>query len=376
MKKYLFITMAMLLCTGLLAQTKASKTIDEGGSGPYKAIAVQEETMPDFTIYRPVDLKTAVKKEGKLPVIVYGNGGCRNTSVEHEKLLNNFASYGYVVVAIGPFLETSDPQAAWTVTGSTDASQLSDAIDWIFDESQKKGSEYRKMLDQTKIAAMGQSCGGTQALTACSKDKRVKTGVILNSGLFGGDNPSTGNAGANPFAAMMGGAGNNGGENPFAKMFGGDGNNGGENPFAAMFAGAPKEGESGENPFAKMFAEMAKNGQNAGGGLSGMGGSIGKEGLQDITIPLVYIIGGEGDIAYGNANDDYERLTKIPVAKCNLPVGHLGTYSETYGGEFGVVALKWLDWQLKGKTVESSFFLDDSYVKSNYPKWSVERKNF
>lgn len=338
-RRIVLLLAAFAVSLSALAQIQASKQIEKGGSGPYKAIIVQDEKLPDFTIYRPLDLAKASKKEGRLPVIVYGNGGCRNTSVEHEKFLNEIASHGYVVVAIGPYLETSDPQAAWKVGGSTDASQLSVAIDWVLKDSQARGSEYRKRLNTKKIAAMGQSCGGTQALTAAAKDKRVRTGVILNSGLFGGD----------------------------AKPFGG-----GMPDFAAMFQGGAPEGM--EMPdFAKMF--QGGNNPFAGGGLSGMGGSISKEELSQISVPLVYIIGGESDIAYSNAEDDYARLT-VPVAKCNLPVGHLGTYNKAFGGEFAVIALKWLDWQLKGKKAESSFFLDADYAAGNYPEWSVEHKNF
>ncbi len=336
--KIILLATALAASLNAFGQIQASKVIEGGGSGPYKAIALQDETLPDFTIYRPFNLKKASKKEGRLPVIVYGNGGCRNTSVEHEKFLNEIASHGYVILAIGPFLETSDPQDAWKVGGSTDASQLSEAIDWVYAQSTTKGSEYRKTLDTKKIASMGQSCGGTQALTAAAKDIRVQTGVILNSGLFGGGARQPG-----------------GGMPDFTAMFQGGMPEGGENPFAAMFQG-------GNNPF-------------AGGGLSGMGGSIGKDELSLISVPLVYIIGGEGDIAYSNAEDDYSRLD-VPVAKCNLPVGHLGTYSEQYGGSFAVVALKWLDWQLKGKKAESAFFLDEEYVSNNYPEWSVEHKNF
>jgi hypothetical protein len=38
-------------------------------------------------------------------------------------------------------------------------------------------------IDTTKIAAMGQSCGGLEAYTASYKDDRIKLTVLLNSGV-------------------------------------------------------------------------------------------------------------------------------------------------------------------------------------------------
>ena len=89
------------------------KVPDFGGSGPHKAVAVREKTLTDFVVYRPMNMEAAmtvgapgmwttgeVKKE-KLPVLVFCNGGCMDTSIGYENMLTDIASYGYVVVAIG-----------------------------------------------------------------------------------------------------------------------------------------------------------------------------------------------------------------------------------------------------------------------------------
>ena len=47
-------------------------------------------------------------------------------------------------------------------------------------------SKLKGRLDTEKIAVMGQSCGGLQALEV-SGDPRIKTTVLLNSGVFKGD---------------------------------------------------------------------------------------------------------------------------------------------------------------------------------------------
>ena len=57
-----------LLCWGTgSAQITRTKIIDGGGSGPYAAVAVTEATLPDFTVYRPEDLRGAASADGGLP---------------------------------------------------------------------------------------------------------------------------------------------------------------------------------------------------------------------------------------------------------------------------------------------------------------------
>ena len=58
MKKIL--TLALAFCAALCicsAQTQQSQTIENGGTGPYKSVAVGDATLPTHMIYRPEDLK-------------------------------------------------------------------------------------------------------------------------------------------------------------------------------------------------------------------------------------------------------------------------------------------------------------------------------
>lgn len=65
-----------------------------------------------------------------------------------------------------------------------------------------------------------------------------------------------------------------------------------------------------------------------------------KESLNKLHCPILYIIGGEGDIAYGNAQLDYDRIDNVPVAFANhLRIGHEGTYHEPFGGSFSRMAV-------------------------------------
>ena len=115
---------------------------------------------------------------------------------------------------------------------------------------------------------------------------------------------------------------------------------------------------------------------NSGIGDMSMMGST-PETLKDLHQPMFYMIGGPADIAYENAQLDYERIAdNIPVVMLNSKDGHSGTYYEKYGGNYAKAVVKWLDWQLKGRVGQSALFLDDEYLKMKFPEWQGVRKNF
>lgn len=101
---------------------------------------------------------------------------------------------------------------------------------------------------------------------------------------------------------------------------------------------------------------------------------LSKDDLQKIHTPVLYILGGESDIAYANGMDDYERINHVPVAVANLPVGHGGTYSEENGGSAAQVVVDWLQWQLRDDPEAASTFTGDDCGLCNDPEWSFESK--
>jgi hypothetical protein len=156
----------------------SSRTVEDGGSGPYKALMIQDSSLQTHTVFRPKELK-AFGGKSKLPIIAWGNGACANSPWEHVNFLSEVASYGFLVVAIGPM-----PQEGEKPGGRSTSSQLSDAIDWaIAQNSDKKSSLYQK-IDVTKIAVSGMSCGGLQTLEI-APEPRITTAVIYNSGILG-----------------------------------------------------------------------------------------------------------------------------------------------------------------------------------------------
>ena len=64
--------------------------LEEGGTGPYKAVMYEVEGFKEHTVFAPKDLSVFSEKKA-LPVLVWGNGGCANSPRGHEKFLNDIA---------------------------------------------------------------------------------------------------------------------------------------------------------------------------------------------------------------------------------------------------------------------------------------------
>ena len=98
-----------------------------------------------------------------------------------------------------------------------------------------------------------------------------------------------------------------------------------------------------------------------------------KSKLKDIHCPVIYILGDKQDIAYENGMDDFSRIKHVPACVANYPVGHGGTYRQPHGGEFSVVALAWLQWQLKGDQQAARMFVGKNNELSKREGWRLEK---
>ena len=269
-----------------------SRIIEEGGTGAYKAILKEEATLPEHTLFVPQDL-SAFSAKKPLPVLVWGNGACANSPFEHMNFLNEIASHGYIVLATGEIPMTDD----WYKGPMSRAEQQIESIDWIIKQNADPSSPYYQKIDTKNICVAGMSCGGLQTLFNCA-DKRIKSLMICNSGLF--------------------------------------------------------------------------NQQNASQAVGGMPMPP-KSKLKEIHTPILYLLGGKTDIAYENGMDDFHRIDHVPACATNFPVGHGGTYREPHGGEFTVVALAWLDWQLKGDKQAAKMFVGKNCELSTRKDWTIEK---
>lgn len=142
--------------------------------GPQHSFPIVREgasDLPDHTLIRPASPEQA---SFKLPVVVWGNGGCRDSNEEYHYFLTHFAAYGFFIVANGPPENAYHPEELQGIA-DPQPSKLIAAIDWAV----KHAGDYR--LDTSRIAVMGQSCGAWEGLDA-SADKRVISTVAWNNG--------------------------------------------------------------------------------------------------------------------------------------------------------------------------------------------------
>lgn len=290
------------------AQPTPTPAPSSTGSGPYPAFYEEVASLPSHVVYRPRDLQALGRT--KLPVYVWGNGGCSADGTSSRNHLLEIASHGYLVIAAGtipkgpPAVRPAVPPApdgaarapAGPLPAATPTSLLSDAIGWAIRENGRGGSPFYGRIASDRIAVSGWSCGGLQALNV-APDPRVKTAVLMNTGFFtGGASPITG--------------------------------------------------------IANDKATLAK-----------------------LHTPVLYVLGGPKDIAYANGMDDFGRISGLPAAVINIPVGHTGTYFEPNGGLAAQLVTSWLDWQLKGDKTARQRFTGPNCGYCNDGRFTIERKN-
>lgn len=164
----------------LVFQSTLSEIIENGGTGDYPAIMATEASLPTHTVFKPQDL-TQFGQKIKLPIIAWGNGACFDSPFEHVNFLNEVASHGFLVVAIGNMPKQTDVRSK--------SQKLLDAIDWAMAQNADPNSPYYQKLDTGKIAVSGMSCGGLQTLEVAG-DPRITTIGVFNSGVL--PNPGAG----------------------------------------------------------------------------------------------------------------------------------------------------------------------------------------
>lgn len=172
------VCVVLILSNSLWAQETQTRIIENGGTGNYSAVMMADASLPNHTIFKPKDINV-FEKNNKLPIIAWGNGACNNSPWEHINFLNEVASHGFLVIAIGTMPKESGEQ----VKDKSESIQLLKAIDWAIAQNKNKKSPYYNKIDTTKIAVSGMSCGGLQALEI-AYDPRITTLIVCNSGIF------------------------------------------------------------------------------------------------------------------------------------------------------------------------------------------------
>jgi acetyl esterase/lipase len=134
---------------------------------------VAHEALPDlrFHVYYPRDI---MERETPVPVISWGNGGCKTFDWMSTTLLERWAAAGYVVVTY------NDPAAKPASVGveAQTAAQVR-MLDWA-EKANAEGGRFAGKLDTQRMVVGGNSCGGVTAFNAAWADKRPKAILIVS----------------------------------------------------------------------------------------------------------------------------------------------------------------------------------------------------
>jgi hypothetical protein len=179
---YLNVIACLLILTisGCHSIENNKMVLEQGGTGFYKAVVLEEKTLPGFTIYRPENMSVFGDSQ-KLPIILWANVNRNNTSDRCEKFLNEIASYGYLVIAAGSFSSLSQSTEGELVDDTKSTEKMLDSLSWAIVENYRKSSEYYGKIDIAGVAVAGPSCDELQVIEA-SMDSRVTTSIICDSG--------------------------------------------------------------------------------------------------------------------------------------------------------------------------------------------------
>jgi hypothetical protein len=274
----------------------------------------EDPAFPDHTVYRPADLGAFPNRE-RLPIAAFSGPGCDYNGTAFRPFFTEVASHGFLMIANGPPEPKGGSGAGFPRT--TTASHVA-SVNWAIAENSRKDSKYYQKLDTSKIAMMGQSCGGIQTLEV-SSDPRFTTIVMWNSGVV------SQMPGPPPGAA---------------------GRQGGAAPNAAAAAAA---------------AAMP---------------NVTRDALKNIHVPMAYFVGNT-DMAKPNALDDFKVIDSIPVFLGVLEIpgdAHAGTFRQNNGGKFGVAGVAWLKWRLKGDQNAAKMFKGADCGLCRDSEWQIQKK--
>ncbi len=146
--------------------------------GPYAVTSEPAAGADGLKIFRPAKLEKFPRRE-KLPVVVWGNGGCAIDNPKYNGFLETIASHGFLVVTTTVSATPAAPGAA-RVAATTE--KLKAGIDWAERENARAGSPLSGKIDTRHVAVMGQSCGGRLSIEL-GADPRVTTIGVFNAGL-------------------------------------------------------------------------------------------------------------------------------------------------------------------------------------------------
>jgi hypothetical protein len=155
-------------------------------AGAYATTSEAAFESPRHILFRPTELG-AFPAQDKLPVVVWGNGGCAIENRQYDGYLGTVASHGFLVLTtVGV---AGDEQGR-----RQNVDDLLAAVSWAEAENARAGSPLQGKIDVEQVFVMGQSCGGFLSVAA-GADPRVDSIGVFNSGVSA-PNPNAPGGGA------------------------------------------------------------------------------------------------------------------------------------------------------------------------------------
>lgn len=360
MKKILFMAAAAVMALAAMpALAQNSRILEQGGTGPYKAIMMEEPSLATHTIFRPQDL-SKFGQGNLLPVLVWGNGGCANSPSGHVNFLNEVASQGFLIVAIGPsnYQQLEGPRPGQT--GDVPRPQMGAG----------QGGQRPQGAPQGGQRPQGAPQGGQRPQGAPQGGARPQMGGGMPGGAGGGMPQMGGMSMGDPEglkqALEWAIAQNADKDSPYYGKLDVD-----NIAAAGMSCGGLQALHMSDDARIKTILVMNS-------GYFGNADSADKASLNTMKQKsVIWILGGETDIAWENGNDDFKRMSgTMPAVLCSLEgIGHGGTYMQPHGGDYAKVATAWLNWWLKGDNEAAKMFTGSEPGVGKMPGWSYQRKN-
>lgn len=325
-----FVTVLALWCGAGLAQTPQAAQPESKlppvlpastplGTGPYKAIMEVDPGLPKHTVYRPNDMSAV--GSSRLPIMAWGNGACSANGNSFRVFLTEIASHGYLIIASGPI--------------GPDSAQFPPTI------APKREAAPKDAPPPAKPPAAPGATFAPQTTTAQLLEA-IDWAIAENS-----------RPGSRYYRRL-----------DTAKV-----------AVAGMSCGGVQAIEASVDPRIKTTIVANSGLMPTPTTMTGSGKPVPKESLNLMHAPVLYMSGDESDIAFVNANDDFERINHIPVFRAyQKGIGHGGTYHDADGGTFAKVALAWLNWQLKGDMEAAKVFRGDKCGLCGDPQWVVRKK--
>ena len=331
MKRLIYcVTALALLCCAGFAQTPQAAQPESNvpavlpaatplGTGPFKAIMEVDPALAKHTVDRPNNMSAV--GSSRLPIMAWGNGACSANGNSFRTYLTEIASRGYLVIASGPI--------------GPDSAQFPPKM------APKPGAAPAGAREPAK-PPVPRGVTFTPQTTTAQLLEAINWAIAENSrqgGRYYGKLDTT--------KIAVGG----------------------------MSCGGVQAIEASVDSRIKTTIVANSGLTPEPTTMSGSGKPVPKESLNLMHAPALYMSGDESDIAFANANDDFEKINHIPVFRAyQKGIGHGGTYHNIDGGAFGKVALAWLNWQLKGDKEAAKMFQGGKCGLCGNPQWVIQKK--